>query len=258
MANISFPSDGHRLYSQIEERSFWYNHRNDILLNALRNFPPPGDLLDVGGGTGFVALALTKAGFAATVVEPDPEGAEISRVRGLEVIEEPFQSESIEPGSVSAIGAFDVIEHIENDAQILNDFAVALAPKGRLYLTVPAFAWLWNQEDVYAGHFRRYSASDLQHRVEAAGLEVAYTTYLFAWMVVPLFLWRAVPSALGLRRRAGQSKQVGAEHVLPENALGAIISRALAWERRQVATKRRIGMGTSILAIAEKTGHRTG
>ncbi len=61
-ADISYPLSGHRIMAELEETSFWFNHRNDVLMTAIRRFPPPGPILDVGGGNGYVSLALKRAG----------------------------------------------------------------------------------------------------------------------------------------------------------------------------------------------------
>ena len=214
-ADISFPASGHRILATLEETSFWFNHRNDILLSAIHRFPPPGPILDVGGGNGYVSLALKRAGFETTVVEPGPDGARTARERGLRVIEAPFQELSIEPGSVAAIGAFDVVEHIEDDQAALRGFYESLAPGGRVYLAVPAYSWLWSYEDKAAGHFRRYTVSRLKKRVVEAGFATLYATYFFACLVAPLFAVRTVPSALGLRRD-NTAERSAAEHAPPK------------------------------------------
>ena len=43
----------------------------------MRRFPPPGTVFDVGGGNGFVTLAIQNAGMDAVLVEPGPEGVRI-------------------------------------------------------------------------------------------------------------------------------------------------------------------------------------
>ncbi len=45
---------------------------------------------------------------------------------------------------IGAIGLFDVLEHIENEAGFLKQLREVLKTGGRLYLTVPAFRWLWS------------------------------------------------------------------------------------------------------------------
>ena len=55
------------------------------------------------------------------------------------------------------IGAFDVIEHIEDDAAALASIAAKLKPGGKFVMTVPAHQWMWSAHDVVNHHKRRYS-----------------------------------------------------------------------------------------------------
>ena len=54
---VSYPEDGHDCCHAIEQKSFWFSHRNRSLKAVITNLPPPADrpFLDVGGGNGFVA-----------------------------------------------------------------------------------------------------------------------------------------------------------------------------------------------------------
>lgn len=250
-ADVSFPASGHRILAELEESSFWFNHRNAIIVAAFQRFPPSGIVLDVGGGNGYVSLALKRSGIETTVVEPGPDGAQTARDRGLRVIEASIQEVPLEPESVAAIGAFDVIEHIEDDRAALRSFHEALAPGGRLYLAVPAYGWLWSHDDQIAGHFRRYTVSRLKDRVMAAGFVPLYATYFFACLVAPLFALRSLPSTLGLRREL-TSEQTAAEHAPLKGLTGSIVGPLLAAERRIIARGGRMPTGTSVLLIAEK------
>jgi hypothetical protein len=53
-----------------------------------------------------------------------------------------------------------------------------IRPGGFLYLTVPAFDWLWSNADVDAMHHRRYTRRTLID-VLTGSFEVMYSTYLF-------------------------------------------------------------------------------
>lgn len=249
--DISYPPSGHKILGELEETSFWFNHRNDVLIAAVRHFPPFGRILDVGGGNGYVSKALINAGFEATVVEPGPDGARTARERGLEVIESPFQDVNVEPGSVSGIGAFDVIEHINDDTKLLLDFYRALPSGGRLYLTVPAYPWLWSKDDIDAGHFRRYSVSQLKARVGEAGFVVRFATYFFACLVLPVVALRTLPSALGIRQES-TPQSMAADHAPRGGVAGLVLNWCLSVERRVIVKGRRIPFGTSVLMIAEK------
>ena len=82
---ISYPSDANDLYADVEDRSFWFNHRNDCIIAAVERLPPPngGPVLDVGGGNGFVAAALAASGFDTALLEPGVAGALNAKHRGL-------------------------------------------------------------------------------------------------------------------------------------------------------------------------------
>ena len=53
-SSISYPEGGNELWAEIEEHSFWFNHRNRVITTGIKNFPPPGTIFDIGGGNGFV------------------------------------------------------------------------------------------------------------------------------------------------------------------------------------------------------------
>ena len=208
-------------------------------------------MYDVGGGNGYVSLALRGAGIEATVVEPGSDGAATARNRDLEVIEQPYQDLEIEPGSLGGIGAFDVIEHIETDKAVMEGFFEDLMPGGRLYIAVPSFQWLWSSEDVIAGHFRRYTLPQLRRLTEGAGFTTLYETYFFSFLVPPLFLVRSLPSLLGLRTQS-DPKTIAREHAPPGGAVKKVLDTVMGYELRRVTAGKRIPTGTSALIIAEK------
>ena len=55
------------------------------------------------------------------------------------------------------IGAFDVIEHIDDDRAGIASIATKLKPGGKFIMTVPAHPWMWSAHDVVNHHKRRYS-----------------------------------------------------------------------------------------------------
>ena len=77
----SYPEDGNDLCFSLEEESFWFKHRNAVVTEALRRWPP-GGMFELGGGNGHVASALERAGWPTVVVEPGRRGAENARSRG--------------------------------------------------------------------------------------------------------------------------------------------------------------------------------
>lgn len=235
----------------LEETSFWFKHRNEIILSILRIHPPQGRILDVGGGNGYVSQALQRAGFETTVIEPGSAGVALAQERGLDVIQASFSDAAIEAGSATAIGTFDVIEHIENDIGFLQGVFIALRPGARLYLTVPAYSWLWSNEDVSAGHYRRYSLSQLKQNLATAGFKPLHATYFFSCLIPPVFLKRRLPYLIRIASNDAQKRAI-ADHAKRKGIVGSLLNSYLASERRFIAQGRSIPAGTSLIVVAEK------
>lgn len=196
---VSYPADGNAECYEVEDSSFWFRHRNACIEAVARRFaPPPGAaIFDIGGGNGFVAQGLHRAGFDVVVVEPGRTGAINSKKRGLPgVVCATSSSAGIPRSSLGAVGLFDVIEHVEQDVAYLRSLRALLKDGGRLYATVPAHRTLWSAEDVIAGHFRRYTRRSLTAALEHGGFAVDYATYIFRPLPLPIFMLRTVPFLL--------------------------------------------------------------
>ena len=68
--DISYPEEGYNRSFKNEVQSYWYQHRNDCIISAVRLAPPSGPIFDVGGGNGHVSIALLENGYDVVLVEP--------------------------------------------------------------------------------------------------------------------------------------------------------------------------------------------
>lgn len=243
------PAHFARLHA-LEARSFWFRGRSDLIDWAFaHHFPTARDFLEIGCGTGYV-LERLHAAFPALVLsgsELFDEGLAFARQRlgsgarllQLDATELPFRAE------FDAIGAFDVIEHIEDDARVLANLHTALRPGGGLLVSVPQHAWLWSDTDVAACHVRRYSRHELRAKLAAAGFDVLRMTSFVSLLLPAMLLARR-------RRRAGMA-EVEAELALPAplNAIGYATLRLEAWLVRLGID---LPAGGSLLAVARKRG----
>jgi SAM-dependent methyltransferase len=245
-SSVSYPATSNDFCYQVEENSFWFNHRNRCLADVIKRFPPGGPVFDIGGGNGYVSLAIQNAGFEAVVVEPGVAGARNARRRGIEtVICSTLENAGFRDRSMAAAGLFDVIEHIEDDVVFLQSLARRIAVGGRLYLTTPAFSALWSQEDHDAGHYRRYALSQLRRALEQAGFEIDYLTYFFGILPLPALVLRVLPYRLGIRRLPAET-----EHRAPGGLPGRFLNAFLDRELTRLRAGRSIGFGGSCLAVA--------
>jgi SAM-dependent methyltransferase len=252
---ISYPESGNDICFELEDTSFWFQHRNRCLLELLERYPPNGTFFDIGGGNGCVSLALQNAGWRVVLLEPGIRGARNARGRSIgTVICSTFEDAGFREGSLPAAGAFDVVEHIEDDLGFLRSLARALTPGGRFYVTVPAFGGLWSHEDDDAGHYRRYTRSSLQYVLEQAGLQTEYVTYFFAVLPLPILLLRTLPYKLGLRRsQEPVMARSQSEHRAPRGMSSSLLGMLLSQEVERIRTGRKIAFGSSCLAVARKS-----
>lgn len=172
---------------EMESGNFWFRARNRLIVWSLnRYFPACRSFLEVGCGTGFV-LSEVKSRCSRLEVsgsELFAEGLTFARMRmpdvhlfQLDARDMPFHEE------YDVIGSFDVLEHIEEDQVVLSE--LWKATKHGLILTVPQHQFLWSVVDEVAGHKRRYSASELRAKLEAAGFSVVRMTS-FVSLLFPL------------------------------------------------------------------------
>jgi SAM-dependent methyltransferase len=247
-APVPYPEHGNAACLQIEDRSFWFRHRNRCITSVVRRFAPQEALLDIGGGNGYVAKGLTEAGIACALLEPGIDGALAARARGVDpVICAGLKDIGMAPGSVSAAGMFDVLEHIEDEAGALHQVHALLRPGGVLFLTVPAYALLHSAKDLAAGHFRRYTLRSLTRAVIGSGFRPEYATYLFAPLPPFVLLLRTLPSLLYLRRPADAELQAS-KHVC-HGLTAHIMDRLLDTEAQRIRAAGTIAFGTSRLVV---------
>lgn len=232
----------------VEDGSYWFRVRNDVIAASIERHALPGTFLDVGGGNGFVAHRLQQdPRLQVVLIEPARAGCENARRRGVREIYNGALP-SFAPGEqVENIGAFDVIEHVEQDAAFLRDVHARLASRGRLFLTVPAHNWLWSHEDGFAGHHRRYSLRPLTALLTQNGFRIRQAEYFFAFLVPIIFAFRRVPYLIHPETPP---------HEVEQDHSGGLAARALEWllrlERGPLSLLPRLTTGASIMVCAEK------
>src|SRR6185369_10189390 len=95
-----------------------------------------GTLLDVGCGPGFALERIARAGFTARGAEASPAAAARARARGLRVEVLDLESAPL-PAGFDLVTAFEVLEHLRDPLRVLRSMAAALAPGGKLVVSLP-------------------------------------------------------------------------------------------------------------------------
>lgn len=169
--------------------------------------------LEVGGGDGRISFEVASRGHrgAMVVTEFDPDSVAEARAIAfsggfsqVEVSQKDLRQLGMGPGFDQVL-AIDVLEHIDNDVLAIDEIAGALAPGGRLVVSVPTPRYpvvFGRKFHDHLGHVREgYWLEDLQPKLEAAGLEVlAYRYYTGTWVsrACKLFYGLRIPYVIGV------------------------------------------------------------
>ena len=249
---ISFPVEGYDINFSIENNSYWFKHRNNVIINLVKKYANDKIFFDVGGGNGFVSKGLQENGINTCLIEPGIQGCLNAKKRGLEnIVCSDLESIRLKENVDFSIGLFDVIEHIENDVDYLNYINSIMGRGGYLFITVPAYNILWSKEDSNGGHFRRYSLQGLIQKLNEAGFESIFSTYIFSFLVLPIFIFRTLPSLFWNKKNGIEKTKK--EHIANEKRVtGKLLSKFMSFELNQVEKNHKFLFGSSCLIVAKR------
>ncbi len=242
-----------------EDRHAWFAGRTRAILKFLdaELGPAPANhercVLDLGGGAGNMAHHLAHYGH---VVNLDPNGRPLSvaRARGLENTQASGDALPFADASFDLVALLDTVEHIPNELGVLAECLRVLQPGGKLMVTVPAYQWLWSYNDVINDHQRRYTASDLRHKLEVAGFRVrraSYHSFFLFPLIAALRLLRPDEPELESPHLTEEEEVYQVEMEPIPEPVNTILHTAYRIEA-ELVQRINLPFGTSVIAIAEK------
>ncbi len=237
-------------FALLEDSHFWFVSRRRIFFDLLdRTLAGHQDLrvLEIGCGAGGMLGPLQRYG-QVHGMDIDAEYLGYCRNRGFTRLlcgsghDLPFRD-----GSFDVVALFDTIEHIPDEARALAEVRRVLRPGGTLFVSVPAYEWLWSNNDDIAHHQRRYTRGRLQRSLRKAGLTVRRSTYFNTFLlplIVPSIFWQKLMGRLG-RLPAGFNNTT----VRVPAPLNWLFTRIMSGERHLLHHVS-LPIGHSLIAIA--------
>jgi SAM-dependent methyltransferase len=202
-----------RKLTELEDRHWWYKERRALVARALRG-RTPGTALDVGAAGGGNSRVLRAAGWQVAALEYGEEGARVCAERSLPVLRGDATKLPLAGGSLDLVVAYDVLEHIEDDAAAAKGVFELLRPGGTFLVAVPCDMKLWSAHDVAVDHVRRYERAELLQLLTGAGFEIEDVR---SWMVL-------LRPAVRLRRRSSSGSDLDNPPGWLNTALGAVVA----------------------------------
>ena len=184
-------------YYQLERSHWWFKARLEILESLLkskilRSNTQKLKILNAGVATGATTTMLEKYGMVTSLEYDKNCCTFLEHELKIEVVNASLTDLPFEDDSFDLVCAFDVIEHIEDDALAVKEIYRVLKKQGLVYLTVPAFHFLWSHHDVVNHHFRRYTLKGFLNLIFLENFEIVYKSYFNTFLFLPVFLARRI------------------------------------------------------------------
>lgn len=183
---------------RMQEDHFWYRGRHRFILHALRQQlgrRKELSAVDLGGGCGgwlaylrdhepdrFSELALADSSLHALELAGPVAGSFAERYH-IDLYDLGWKSRW------DVVFLLDVLEHLSDDARVLQQIQAAMRPGGLLFVTTPALSVFRSYNDDLVHHLRRYSRSDFAQLSEQSSLRLVRSRY-FMFLLSPLVLAR--------------------------------------------------------------------
>jgi len=251
-SNQGFNPESFEMLYRAEASNFWFISRNNVIASLVTTFGANhGDFLEIGCGTGFVLSGLkNKTGLDLHGAEIYIEGLRFAKQRlpdvdffQLDALNIPFQDQ------FRHIGAFDVLEHIQEDASVMENVYKALIPGGKFFISVPQYPFMWSYLDEAACHKRRYTKNELRSKLKNAGFKVEYigsfVFTLFPFMIISRLLNRNKNST------TMDEREMTRELRLP-SSINSIFRGLLYVDEFLIRKKVSLPFGGSLIAVATK------
>jgi SAM-dependent methyltransferase len=169
------PLTGERTVPGLAEENYWFR-RHEVVYQRLVDRCAGRDVLEAGAGEGYGADLI--AGVARRVVGLDYDESAVAHVRAryprVEMRHGNLAELPLDDGSVDVVVNFQVIEHLWNQGQFVDECARVLRPSGVLLMSTPNRVTFSPGRDTPLNpfHTRELNAAELSELLTDSGFEI--------------------------------------------------------------------------------------
>jgi SAM-dependent methyltransferase len=247
-------------YYELEREHWWFRARLKILESLLLSqvLPKMGGgekrILNAGIATGATSVMLQNFG-QVTSLEYDDECVRFVRESvGIEVDQGSLTELPYPSSSFDLVCAFDVVEHIEEHQKALLEIYRVLQPRGVVFLTVPAFQFLWSEHDVVNHHYRRYRLRQLMELLKSCGFAIRKRSYFNCFLFPMVAGARLISSRLPKVTKSESEIESDFSRFQTGGFGSSILRNVFEAEKYFVSRGLTFPFGVSAFAIAQKGG----
>ena len=244
-------------YYRNEREHWWFRARESILRDQMKRLiaegriPARPRILNIGAATGRSSEWLGELGDVVSL-EYDGDCCRLTRERtGLDIVEGTILDLPWESGSFDVVCAFDVIEHVEDDAGGVAEMKRVCRKDGILFVTVPASPLLWSEHDEINHHFRRYRMQELKALFQGCDvlLGTGFNSVLFAPIAIHRVVRRLADRLSQSRNRPLQSDFSRSQFPMVDGLLETLFRSESLWLSRGIG----LPWGVSAMIIARRS-----
>jgi len=211
-------------YGDFEQWHWWFRGRRrvleSILDRELRTRNGSLNILSVGcGPANGLSWLVPFAGQHGKVYGLDIEPLHAKTTNNIGFVVGSLENSPLKSRSFDVVLALDVLEHLDDDSNSLQEATRLVKAGGLLLITVPALPSLWGGQDVVSEHRRRYTRRTLNNLFRDTNLSGYWIRY-FNSLLFPL------AATVRWSRRALGKSQVRSD--FEDNRPGTL-NELLAW-----------------------------
>lgn len=235
---------------KFEKTYWWHQGRLHLMDKIVRKYLPKKDklnFLEIGCGTGATLKLLSKFG-KITGIDISEKAVAHCRKKGFkDIVLGDINTLDLRmyKNTFDAVFALDVLEHVQDDMEMMTRVRKMLKEDGLFIITIPAHKFLWSEHDEALHHKRRYHSLEITKKLEDAGLKVIKKSHFVFFAFLPIVFFRAWNNIFG------KSAYPKTSYVILPKFLNKIAIGFLKLETKMFLNEG-LPIGTTLVVIAKK------